>query len=284
MGNVRIVTDSTADIPNDVLERLGIERVSLKVIFGEQAYLDSVEINSSQFYEKLIGSSILPTTSQPSPLEFMEMYENILQQEPDSSIISIHLSAALSGTYQSAMLGNSMLEGEGDVTVVDSKSASYGFGMMVIKAAEMAAAGKSKEEILTEIERLRLDKRIYFLVDTLEYLQKGGRIGKAAALFGSILNVKPILTVDEEGMVSAIDKVRGQKKAIQRIVDLLKREYGGDPINMMIGWGHKKELAMELAELAKSELNVRSVDETEIGPVIGTHVGPGTAALFINRV
>lgn len=284
MGKVRIVTDSTADIPNDIIERLGISRVSLKVIFGETAYLDGVEINSGQFFEKLIGSPVLPTTSQPSPLEFMETYEKLLEEDAEAPIISIHLSAAFSGTYQSAVLGQSMLERDADIAIIDSKSASYGFGMLVIKAAEMAAEGKSKAEILAEIERLRQDKRIYFLVDTLEYLQKGGRIGKAAALFGSILNVKPILTVDDEGMVSAVDKVRGQKKAMQRIVELFKRDFGRDPVHMMIGWAHTKTLALELAELAKSELDVRSVNETEIGPVIGTHVGPGTAALFINRV
>ncbi|MBW7474152.1 DegV family protein [Paenibacillus oenotherae] len=284
MGKVKIVTDSTADIPLEIRQRLDIEMVPLKVIFGDEAYLDAVEISPSQFYEKLISSPIVPTTSQPSPLDFVKVYEDILKEEPDASIISIHLSSAFSGTYQSAVLGHSMLEVEGDVTIIDSKTASYGFGIMAIKAAEMAAAGESKEAILTEIERLRLDKQIYFLVNTLEYLQKGGRIGKAAALFGSILNVKPILTVDEEGMVTAVDKVRGQKKAMQRIVELFKRDFGQSPVNMIIGWAHNDELAMELAELAKAELNVHSIGKTEIGSVIGTHVGPGTAALFINRV
>ena len=286
MSMVKIVTDSTADIPKRVREQLGIEMVSLKVMFGEETYLDAVSISNSQFYEKLIASSTLPTTSQPSPVEFMETYQRILQKNPGSSIISIHLSSAVSGTYQSAVLGSTLLEepSDSDITMIDTKSASYGAGMLVVKAAEMAAAGESKESIQAEIERLNKDKKLFFLVDTLEYLQKGGRIGKAAALFGSILNVKPILSLDDEGTVTAVDKVRGTKKAMQRIMELFKNDFGSDPVEMTVGWTHKSEVALELAALAQDQLNVRNIRQTEIGAAIGVHVGPGTAALFINRV
>jgi DegV family protein with EDD domain len=284
VGTVKIITDSTSDIPVDVREQLGIEIVPLKVIFGEESFLDTVTISAQQFFEKLKASSVLPTTSQPSPIEFMEAYDRILKQQPGVSIISLHLSSAVSGTYQSAVLGSSLLESDGDVTVIDTKSASYGFGMLAVKAAEMAAAGESKESILAEIDRLTRDKKLYFLVDTLEYLQKGGRIGKAAALFGSILNIKPILSLDADGEVTAVDKVRGQRKAMQRIIDLFKKDFGSDPVEMTVGWTYNSDIALELASLAQSQLDVRKVNQTEIGPVIGTHVGPGTAALFINRV
>lgn len=288
MSLVKIVTDSTADIPKRVREQLGIEMVSLKVMFGVETYLDAVSISTSQFYEKLIASSSLPTTSQPSPIEFMETYQRVLQKNPGSPIISLHVSSAVSGTFQSALLGSAMLEessaSDSDITVIDTKSASYGAGMLVVRAAEMAAAGGSKEAILAEIERLNKDKKLYFLVDTLEYLQKGGRIGKAAALFGSILNVKPILTLDEDGAVTAVDKVRGTKKAMQRIIELFKQEFGSDPVELMVAWTHKSEAALELAALAQTQLQVRNIKQTEIGASVGTHVGPGTAALFINRV
>ncbi|QYR23707.1 DegV family protein [Paenibacillus sp. sptzw28] len=284
MRTVKIITDSTSDIPVHVRKQLGIEIVPLKVIFGEESFLDTVTISTQQFFEKLTASSVLPTTSQPSPIEFMEAYDRILKQQPDVSIISLHLSSAVSGTYQSAVLGSSLLEGNGDVTVIDTKSASYGFGMLAVKAAEMAAAGESKESILAEIDRLNSDRKLYFLVDTLEYLQKGGRIGKAAALFGSILNIKPILSLDSDGEVTAIDKVRGQRKAMQRIIDLFKKDFGSDPVEITVGWTYNSDIALELASLAQSQLDVRNVNQTEIGPVIGTHVGPGTAALFINRV
>jgi DegV family protein with EDD domain len=284
MCAVKIVTDSTSDVPKRVREQLGIELVPIKVLFGDEVYLDAVTIGTNDFYEKLMGSAELPTTSQPSPVEFLEAYELILKENPGDSIISIHLSSALSGTYQSAVLGRSMLEGDADITVLDSKSASYGFGAQVVKAAEMAAMGKSKEEILAEIERMRRDRKLYFLVDTLEFLQKGGRIGKAAALLGSILNIKPILSLDDEGQVYAVEKVRGQRKAMQRIVELLKKDVGDDAVEMTVGWAYRSELAVELAELAKSQLNVHTVKQVEIGTAVGTHAGPGTAALFINRV
>ncbi|MFD0713647.1 DegV family protein [Paenibacillus sp. GCM10027626] len=284
MRKVRIVADSTSDIPQEIRERLGIEMIPLKVIFGEQSYLDAVTISQEQFYDKLTKEPALPTTSQPSPVDFMEMYERILDAEPGVAIISIHLSAALSGTYQSAILGSSMLERECDVSVYDSKSASYGIGMLVVKAAEMAEAGCTKDEILQAIEQLKADMKLYFLVDTLEYLQKGGRIGKAAALFGSILNIKPILSLDSEGVVTAIEKVRGQKKAMGRILDLLTSEFGNDPVEMTLAWTTSSEAALELGRLASERLDVRSTSHTHIGAVIGTHVGPGTSAIFVHRV
>ncbi|QHT61816.1 DegV family protein [Paenibacillus lycopersici] len=284
MSGIKIVTDSTADIPKRVREQLGIEMVPLKVMFGEESYLDGVSITNDQFYGRLASAASLPTTSQPSPGEFTEVYEKLQKKFPRSSIISIHLASALSGTYQSAILGSSMMEEPGDVTVIDSKSVSYGLGMLAVKAAEMAVAGATKDEILAAIEAIQKDMRMYFLVDTLEYLQKGGRIGRAAALFGSILNIKPILKVDRDGVVSPVDKVRGTKKAMQRIIDLFKEDFGGEMIDMTVGWTHKSELALELAALAQSQLNVRNIRQTDIGAVIGTHAGPGAAALFITRV
>ncbi|MFX3633317.1 MAG: DegV family protein [Candidatus Pristimantibacillus sp.] len=284
MGKIRIVTDSTGDIPLQVREELGIEMVPLKVLFGEETYLDAVTIKSEQFYEKLASSSALPTTSQPSPVEFQELYERILQEDPEAVIISIHLSAALSGTYQSAIIAQSMLDGDPDVTIIDSRSASYGFGVRVVAAARMAQAGESKEAILAEIERLERETDLFFLVDTLEYLQKGGRIGKASALIGSILNIKPILSLEKDGTVHSVDKVRGTKKAMNRITDLLEQRFSKDPVGMTIAWTQGEDVAMELSELLKSRLNVQTVNYTRIGAVIGTHVGPGTSAVFMYRV
>jgi DegV family protein with EDD domain len=284
MSIVKIVTDSTADIPLELREKLGIEMVPLKVTFGSDSYLDGVTIGGDEFYDKLASSSALPTTSTPSPIEFVEAYQRILDRNPGATIISFHISSVLSGTYQSAVLATSLIEGDPDITVVDSKSASSGLGLRVVAAAKMAQAGKTKLEIMTEMDRLQRQTRLYFMVDTLEYLQKGGRIGKAAALFGSILNIKPILSLDEEGMVIAVDKVRGSKKAMQRIVELLKDRFGADPVHIVIAWSKNKEPAMDLTELIKSQFNVRDVDFTTLGAVIGTHVGPGTAAVFMYRV
>lgn len=284
MGKVRIVADSTSDIPAELRKRLQISMVPLKVLFGEETYLDAITIQSAQFYEKLKSATVLPTTSQPSPLDFFEVYERLLDEDSDSPIISIHLSAVLSGTHQSAVIAKSMLERKSDITIVNSKSASFGIGVQVIKAAEMAQAGQSKEQILDEINRIQNDMALYFLVDTLEYLHKGGRIGKASALIGSILNIKPILSLDKDGGVYSVDKVRGSKKAMAQIAERLKASFGEAPVGMMLAWTDKKELADELGERIKSELNVKEVGYTTVGSVIGVHTGPGTSAVFMYRV
>lgn len=284
MGKVRIVADSTSDIPAEVRERLDIYTVPLKVLFGEETYTDSVTIQADEFYEKLKASPVLPTTSQPSPAEFGELYERLLDEDSESPIISIHLASILSGTYQSAFIAESMLERDSDITVVDSKSASYGIGLQVIKAAEMAQAGESKERILEEIERIQKDLQIYFLVDSLEFLHKGGRIGRASALIGSILNIKPILSLDENGGVYSVDKVRGSKKAMARIAEMLKEKFGNDPVGFVLAKTDNQELADELGSRVKEALNVKKMDYATVGAVIGVHTGPGTSAVFVYRV
>jgi DegV family protein with EDD domain len=281
MSNVRIVTDSTADIPQTVREALGIEFVPLKVHFGEETYLDAVTIKSEDFYGKLAQAEQLPTTSQPSPVDFLDKYKQ-LADTPEAEIISIHLSAALSGTYQSAVLAKSLLEEKVNVTIVNSKSASYGLGMLAVEAAKSAQAGKSKEECLNLIRQLREQTKLYFLVDTLEYLQKGGRIGKAAALFGSLLNIKPILTVDSEGEIAPVDKVRGNKKAVGRIVELLKQDFPDRKVNAVVAHSNALAAAEEFGEVLRQHFNIQDLSFTSIGPVIGTHVGPGTTAVFMH--
>ncbi|WP_040948605.1 DegV family protein, partial [Gorillibacterium massiliense] len=213
MSSVRIVTDSTSDIPEEIRKRLNIELIPLKVHVGNKTFTDSVTIQPDDFYTLLAESKVMPKTSQPSPVDFVDIYRK-LNKEPGTAIISIHLSSAMSGTYQSAVLAKSMLEEEADITIIDSKSASYGIGIRVVKAAEAAMAGKSKEEILDMLDKLDGKFSIFFLVDTLEYLQKGGRIGKASAALGSLLNIKPILSINQAGEVCSVDKVRGHKKAV----------------------------------------------------------------------
>ncbi|MFD0867587.1 EDD domain protein, DegV family [Chlamydia abortus] len=282
MSKVRIVTDSTADIPVEERERLGIEMVPLKVHFGNETYVDAVTIQSQQFYELLAQSNTLPTTSQPSPVDFLDMYKKILAEDPEAQIISIHLSSAMSGTYQSAVLAKSLLEEQADITIIDSKSASYGFGLLAVAAAEAAQAGKSKEDCLELIRKTREGTGLFFLVDTLEYLQKGGRIGKAAAFLGSLLNIKPILSIDDEGEVTSIEKARGQKKAMARIIELLKENgFAGKDVRAIIAHANSLPAAEELSSLIQSHFQVKHLSYTSIGPVIGTHAGPGTVAVFM---
>ncbi len=280
LAQVKIVTDSTADLPLEIREKLGIRMVPLKVHFGKETFLDSVDIISSEFYTKLSQSQELPTTSQPSPVDFMEVYKELCDQ-PDTSVISIHLSSALSGTYQSAMLAKSLLDNQTNVVLVDSKSACYGLGLLVIAAAEAAQAGKSVDEIQALVQDLRNKTRIYFILDTLEYLYKGGRIGKASAMFGSLLNIKPILTLDDGGEVDSVDKVRGHKKAVKRIIELLQKDFEGQRINVGIGHSQSRDGAEEIYHLINEQFQVNQHSYTDLGPVIGTHTGPGTLAVFV---
>ena len=284
MAKVKIVVDSTADLPAEIRERLGIAMVPLKVHFGNETYLDSITITPKTFFEKLASAKDMPTTSQPSPVDFVEVYKELLK-EPDTAIISIHLSAAFSGTYQSAVLAKSLLGGGDNIHIVDSKSASLGFGMLAIAAAEAAARGAGVEECLAAINKLKERTQLYFLVDTLEYLHRNGRIGRASALFGSLLNIKPILSIDpEEGVIYPVDKVRGSRKAMSRIVELLVERYGGQTIDVQFIHAQAEETADQLQAMLKEKFTVRNSAVYELGPVIGTHVGPGTIGLFVTNV
>ncbi len=282
MAQVRIVTDSTADIPASVREQYGIEIVPLKVHFGSETFLDAITIQSEQFFDKLSAVQELPTTSQPSPVDFVEVYKKLAAD--GAEIISIHLSSAFSGTYQSAVLAKSLLEDNVSVTIIDSKSASYGLGMLAVEAAKAAQAGKSKDEIIELIQDVRNGTGLYFLVDTLEYLKKGGRIGKASALVGSLLNIKPILSIDEDGEISPVDKVRGSKRAISRIVELLKEDFEDESVEITIAHSSAEQAAQDFAALLKEHFDVKQTGFTALGPVIGTHVGPGTLAVFMRVV
>lgn len=286
MNQAIIIADSTADIPQATVSEYGIHIVPMRLAFGDQSYLEGIDITAEEFYDKLSKSKELPTTSQTSPSQYVEVYRNLLAAYPGSPIISIHISSGMSGTYQSAVLAKEMLEEElghsVDVTVIDSLCASYGFGLLVVHAARLAKQGASVEEIRAEVERLGKARRLYFLVDTLEYLQKGGRIGKAAAILGNLLNIKPILSVDQEGVIYAVDKVRGRKKAMARVIELFVNDFAGvKDINVAVCDCVNPEVSEEILELLRQHFTLHEVVRNSIGAVVGTHVGPGTVATFI---
>ena len=281
MKKIRIVTDSTADLPTEICQQLGVEVVPLKIQFGTDTYIDRITMDSQQFYEKLTLSSVHPSTSQPSPNDFLEVYERILS-EPDVEILSIHISSAMSGTYQSATIAASMLNQQSAIHIFDSLTASYGIGALVVAAAQDIQDGKTIEEIYTHLKQIRSQFHIFFLLDTLEYLKRGGRIGKVSAFVGSLLNVKPILYVDQEGHVVAKDKARGQKKALDRLVELIEEEIPSKRIHLQIAISDNRELAEYLHQLIANRLDVRSMMYISLSPAIGTHTGPGAVAAFVS--
>jgi DegV family protein with EDD domain len=279
---VRIVTDSTADLPAEIVTRYGITVVPLQVLFGAESFRDGVDIHPELFYRKLREAKELPTTSQPSPTEFAAVYRELARD--GSPVVSLHLSLELSGTYQSARIGAAGVDGA-DITVIDTRSASIGLGLIVLEAAKAAQAGKSKEEIIFLLERLIAGSHLLLVVDTLEYLQKGGRIGKAQALLGSLLSIKPILIL-RDGVVTPLEKVRGQAKALTRLAELAAAEVSPDD-RVIVSVAHAA--APEAAEALKTKIkplfpNLAAIFTNEVGPVIGTHVGPGTLGIIVQEL
>lgn len=271
MSKISIVTDSTADLPGDIVKRYNITVVPLKVFFGQEVFLDGVEISADEFFRRQVAGDI-SSTSQPSPAEFIEYYKPLV--EAGDEIISIHISGQMSGTVQSANLAKKMLDYQG-LDVVDSGVTSIVLGIMVINMARAIEEGKTKVEVLAMVESMRSSLSIYFMVDSLTYLQRGGRIGKAQAFLGTLLKVKPILTL-KDGQVFPQEKVRGRSKAIGRLVSLLKERYGlGSRVQCCITHGLFQEGAEELRELLVQNFDCTETIDSRLGPVVGTHTGPG---------
>lgn len=279
---VFVVTDSTADIPPELVRDLGIDVIPLKVHFDGETYLDGVDITPPLFYEKLGQAKNLPTTSQPSPLDFVSLYEKVEKEHPGTQILSIHLSSALSGTVQSAHIAREMVAGRIPVTVIDSKKASYAIGIIVVAVAEQAREGVPFDALYKYARYLVESTSVYFMVDTLQYLQKGGRIGRAQAVLGTLLNVKPILSLDELGQVYAKEKARGEKKALERIYELLKQDAKRyHKIRLGISHADAPARAEEVKVRLQEIFPGASIVVTHIGSVIGTHVGKGTVAIAL---
>lgn len=274
---IKIVTDSTSDFPKALAAELGVTIVPLNVHFGDEVYVDGVTISQEEFLDKLTKSAVMPRSSQPSPGAFKEVYEQLAAD--GSEIISIHIGEKLSGTIQSARLAAEMLP-EAKITIVDTRSATMAEGGLVCFAAEAAKAGKSKEEILDLLNRLipaAADGNI-LLVDTLEYLEKNGRIGKAASLLGSILSMKVLIRIDD--IIHPVGKERGRAKAVKSLVNYAVSKAGKRPMRLFVAHVDAREEAEQIVDQLKQELNlVGDVIFMEMGPVISTHTGPKTVGV-----
>jgi DegV family protein with EDD domain len=273
---VAIVADSSSDIPRDACEKYGISIVPLYIIFGNETYRDDGKLLTlKMFYDKIRKSPDMPTTSQPTPGDFLETYKELLKTH--DSIINILISKKMSGTIASAELAKKELP-DADITIIDSGKVHIPCGFIVIKAAEMAANGASKEEILLKVGEMKEKVSVLFIPSTLEYLKKGGRIGRAKALLASLLELKPILTL-HDGEVSPYKNTRRWEQGKQEIINLMESMIKNPGnLHVCVADSDMKIEGDEFESKIKNKFNPKEIFRGEIGTVVGSHIGPGTLA------
>lgn len=278
--SVKIMADSACDLPFDFYEKNGAILFPLKVHIDGTEYEDLRTIKPKQVYEAIRAGN-LPKTSQASPAGLQEVFTELARNKQDG--IYIAFSSELSGTYQTAVMISEQVKEEYpdfNLTIVDSKCASLGYGLVVMEAVRMANENFSKEEILKDVLFRSEHMEHLFSVDDLDHLAKGGRVSKASAFLGGLLNIKPLLNV-EDGKLVPIEKIRGKKKLLRRIIEVMK-ERGDDMENQVIGISNAddEDTALEMKDMIIQEFNPKDVVITSIGAAVGSHTGPGTVAIF----
>lgn len=285
MPKVAIVTDSTSSLPPHLAEEHGIHVMPIYVTFacagaagtgGRQTFRDGVDLDAEQFYRRLRESKELPTTAQPSVMDFVQAYTELARQA--EAIVSIHLCHAMSATLDSALAAARELP-QVPIHVIDSRSVSMGLGLMALEAARVAAAGRGAAEVIGTVKDLIPRMKLIFTVNSLEYLHKGGRIGGAAALLGLALRIKPILCV-KDGQVEALERTRTRRRAKERLLEIMEAWAGSAPAaHVAVLHAAVPEEARVLADQVTSRFHCGELHITEAGPIIGTHAGPGTLGL-----
>ena len=285
MSRIAIVTDSSAYMPPELIAQYGVHVMPLYVHFGEETFRDGVDLDAATFYEKLGRAKTLPTTSQPSAGDFMALYRRLVQKA--DAVVSIHVTSKLSGTVASALAARQALRAEAaergdpqpEIHVVDSLLATGGLGLLVTAMARLAETGSPAQKIVQAAEALIPRMTVAFVVDTLEYLRKGGRIGGAAALLGSLVQIKPILHLDR-GRIDVLEKVRTAKRAMHRLLGIMEGRMGtGKPVRAAILHAGRPDLAEMLKQKVAGRFDCSELIVFELSPAIGTHVGQGAVGL-----
>ncbi len=274
---VRIITDGTSDLSAQRAEELGVHVMPMRVFFGQESFVDGVDITREEFFARLTSSDELPTTSQLNPDDFLEVFQKYVDQGDE--IVGIFLSTELSGTCQSACIARDMVEG-GEIHIVDSRTVTFALALLVEEAARMRDAGLSAAEIAREVEKLAQRTHLLAIVDTLTYLKKGGRISAATAAVGGLLGIKPIVGVDSRGTVEALGKARSIPAGLEWIARHI-RQVPADPARP-VAYGHSNspERVPVCVEALKEVLPQSQTPVMgSIGAVIGTHVGPGAVGV-----
>lgn len=277
---IKIITDSTSDIDLEYAKQLNIDIIPLKVIINGKEYRDRIDLQPDQFYDLLVNSDTLPTTSQPSPQDFLNFYEKAKEQQ--NSVIVITLSSIISGTYQSANIAKDLAEYD-DIYIIDSLGTTQMQRLIVLKAVALRKEQKSAKDIYTILEEYKHRVRLYAFVDTLEYLYKGGRLSRTAATAGTLLKFKPIIGF-QEGKLEVFAKARGTQKATNKIIELIQQDGEVDlqePI--CIGYNGSTDGLDKFENTLKDALYFDNALHGVIGPVIGTHAGPGARLITYVR-
>lgn len=273
---VAVVTDSTAYLPQSLVDQWGVRVAPVVVTVAGRSYEEGVDISPHQVAEALKEWQPV-STSRPTPAEFTSLYQAAREAGADS-VVSIHLSSALSGTYESAVLA--ARTSDFPVEVLDSQSIGMGLGFAVLAAARTAAAGKAISDVVDAAQRVIDGAQVLFYVDTLEFLRRGGRIGAASAMFGTALRVKPLLQV-LDGKVQPLEKARTSSKAIARLVDLSVERAGDSPVDVAVQHLDSPVRAQEVADALRARLDLEQIIIGEVGAVVGTHVGPGMVSVSL---
>ena len=275
---IRIVTDSVSDLPPALAAANDVTVVPAYVIIGNETYKDGVEITADRFYSRLPGLSRLPTTSQPTPGDFLEVYRRLLDQ--GHQIVSVHVSAKLSGTVNSATQAKASLGDSAPIEIVDSQFASAPMTLITLSAAQWARESSDYGEVARRVRQSIVRNHAFFVVDTLEYLQKGGRIGKAQAFLGGMLKVKPILSV-RDGEVHPVERPRSMERAKNRLIEMVRDLAPVRQLNVSYSTDRVQALALraELAELVDPEHLI----ESRFGPTLGTYLGPNALGVAVTQ-
>ena len=278
MEKIKIITDSTADLSKELYEKYDIEVLPLLINFGEESYLDGVEITPQEVFERIEKEDVLPTTAQVIPNRFIEAYKKYLSE--GYKIISIHMSSAMSGTYQSACIAKEALETQ-DIVVIDSQNVTAALGMLVIKAAKLRERGYNIAKMEEELNNIKQKIKVSIYFNSLEYLVRGGRISKTAGIVGGILSIKLILEI-KEGLMSVKDKLRGNKKSVNKIISDLENANLDDQVPVILIDVNNIEIKEALRQYMKS--NKVNFVECPVGSTVSIHSGPGCCGLvFLNK-
>lgn len=274
---VRIITDGTSDMTAQRAAELNIDVIPLRVLFGQESFLDGVDITREEFFARLTTSEELPTTSQLSPDDFLELFQRYAEQ--GDQIVGIFLSTELSGTCQSACIARDMVEG-GEIHIVDSRTVTFALALLVEAAAQMRDEGLSAAQIAAEVEQLAQRTKLLAIVDTLTYLKKGGRISAATAAVGGLLGIKPIVGVDSRGTVEALGKARSIPSGLEWIAKHIQNAPADPAYPVSYGHSNSPERVPVCMEALKDVLpQDKAPLMGSIGAVIGTHVGPGAVGV-----